>query len=380
MSENQKSANGAYVTDTILDARPAPRNLTGPIAWLKDNLFDGANNIILTLAALVIVYMVVPGAISWTLTNANWTGGADACRANVDGACWPFITRRWEQYLYGFYEHSERWRVNVLLGMLAVGIGLLVYEKTPKRNWIGMFMLLAYPVIAFVMLYGSETLGLQIVSTDQWGGFMLTLVVALTGIVASLPLGIVLALGRRSSMPVIRNICVVFIEFWRGVPLITVLFMASVMFPLFLPDGVTVNQLLRAVVGVALFSSAYMAEVVRGGLQAIPKGQVEGASSLGLGYWQSMRLVVMPQALKIVIPGIVSTFIGLFKDTTLVMIIGLLDLFGSVQAAVADPNWAIKSVPYTGYAFCAIVFWIFCYSMSRYSRYLEDKLHTGHKR
>ena len=241
-------------------------------------------------------------------------------------------------------------------------------------------MLVIFPVLAFILLYGNKTLGLPIVQTDQWGGFMLTLVIALFGIVASLPLGILLALGRRSDMPVIRNICVIFIEFWRGVPLITVLFMASVMFPLFLPDGVSVNQLLRAMVGVALFSAAYMAEVVRGGLQAIPKGQYEGASSLGLGYWQSMRLIIMPQALKIVIPGIVNTFIGLFKDTTLVLIIGLLDLLGMIQAALADPHWSIRSVPSTGYAFVALVFWVFCYSMARYSRYIEEKLETGHKR
>jgi len=218
------------------------------------------------------------------------------------------------------------------------------------------------------------------VETPLWGGLMLTLVVALTGIVASLPLGIVLALGRRSNMPIIRSISVIFIEFWRGVPLITVLFMATVMFPLFLPEGVTFNQLLRALIGVALFSSAYMAEVVRGGLQAIPKGQYEAADALGLSYWKSMRLVILPQALKIVIPGIVNTFIGLFKDTTLVSIIGLFDLLGMVQAGLTDSKWLAPNVPYTGYVFAAFAFWIFCYGMSRYSQYMERKLDTGHKR
>ncbi len=373
-------SESSYVTDVILEAKPAPKNTVGFMAWTRDNLFDGAFNTALTLLSIWIIYLIVPPSIDWAITGANWVGGADACRADPEVACWPFISTRWEQFLYGFYERSERWRVDIVLYILFIGIALLVYEKTPKRNLIGMFMLVIFPIISFILLYGNDTLGLEIVPTEQWGGFALTLVIALTGIVASLPLGILLALGRRSTMPVIKNICVIFIEFWRGVPLITVLFMASVMFPLFLPDGVTVNQLLRAVVGVALFSAAYMAEVVRGGLQAIPKGQYEGASSLGLGYWQSMRLVIMPQALKIVIPGIVNTFIGLFKDTTLVLIIGLLDLLGMVQSAIADPNWSIKSVPYTGYAFVGIVFWVFCYSMARYSRYLEDKLHTGHKR
>ncbi len=380
MSDHQNNTYKGFVTDTILEEKPAPKNLVGVGAWLRDNLFDGPFNTILTFLGLWIVYLIVPGTVQWLITDAIWTGGADACRANPDAACWPFITQRWEQFLYGFYDHSERWRVNIVLVVLFIGIALLVYEKTPKRNTIGMFMLFVYPVISFFLLYGIPSIGLPVVQTANWGGFSLTLVIALTGIVASLPLGILLALGRRSEMPVIRNICVIFIEFWRGVPLITVLFMASVMFPLFLPNGVTVDQLLRAVVGVALFSAAYMAEVVRGGLQAISKGQYEGASSLGLGYWQSMRLVIMPQALKIVIPGIVNTFIGLFKDTTLVLIIGLLDLLGMIQSAVADPNWSIKSVTYTGYAFVAIVFWVFCYSMARYSRYLEEKLHTGHKR
>jgi len=221
---------------------------------------------------------------------------------------------------------------------------------------------------------------LPYVETSKWGGLMLTLVIALTGIVASLPLGIVLALGRRSHMPIIRTICIFFIEFWRGVPLITVLFMASVMFPLFLPEGVTFNQLLRALIGVALFSAAYMAEVVRGGLQAIPKGQYEAADALGLNYWKSMRLIILPQALKIVIPGIVNTFIGLFKDTTLVAIIGLFDILGMVQAGLTDANWLAPNVPYTGYVFAAFMFWIFCYGMSRYSQHMERKLDTGHKR
>jgi general L-amino acid transport system permease protein len=222
--------------------------------------------------------------------------------------------------------------------------------------------------------------GLVPVETSLWGGLLVTLVVAIVGIVASLPIGIVLALGRRSRMPVVRLLSVTLIEFVRGVPLITVLFMASVMLPVFLPPGVTFDKLLRALIGVAIFSSAYMAEVVRGGLQAIGRGQYEGAQAIGLGYWQMMRFVVLPQALRIVIPGIVNSFISLFKDTSLVLIIGIFDLLGIVQLGFSDANWAGPNTPATGYAFAALVFWLFCFSMSRYSIYTERRLHTGHRR
>ena len=362
-----------------LPDKPAPVSTEGPIAWVRDNLFNSPGNTILSLLALGLIVLTVPGILDWTVFSANWSGGAEACRANPDAACWPFVTARWEQFLYGFYPRAERWRVNIVLGILAVGILLLAFERTPGRKWIGGFMLVVFPVLAFFLMAGSDLLGLPTVGTARWGGFSLTLVIALSGIVASLPLGIVLALGRRSTMPVVRLVCTIFIEFWRGIPLVAVLFMASVMFPLFLPPDVTFDQLLRAVIGVALFASAYMAEVVRGGLQAIPKGQYEGAMALGLPYWKMMRLIILPQALKIVIPGIVNTFIGLFKDTTLVLIIGLLDLLGIVQSAINDPNWSIKSVPYTGYVFVALVFWICCYAMARYSRHVESRLDTGHR-
>lgn len=373
------SARGVVHAGDLPD-KPAPVSTDGAVAWMRDNLFNGVVNSILSICALLLLIYVLPGMLNWLVINANWVGGADACRANPDGACWPFVTSRWEQFLYGFYEKSERWRIDVLLVMLAVGIAWMVWDNAPARRWVAFFMLFVYPIFAFFMMYGNSALGLPIVETAQWGGFTLTLVIALSGIVVSLPLGVVLALGRRSSMPVISLLSTIFIEFWRGIPLVAVLFMATIMFPLFLPQGVSFDQLLRAVIGVALFASAYMAEVVRGGLQAIPKGQYEGAMALGLPYWKMMRLIVLPQALKIVIPGIVNTFIGLFKDTTLVLIIALFDLLGIVQASIADPNWSIKSVPYTGYVFVAIVFWVCCYSMARYSRYIEDKLHTGHKR
>jgi len=379
MSADSETHTGTIHAGDLPD-RPAPIATDGPVAWLRDNLFNSTGNAVLTLLSLALVIYSVPPVVDWMITGANWTGGADACRANPGGACWPFISARWEQFLYGFYPRAERWRVDIVLVVLLIGVLLLAFEKTPGRKWIGMFMLLIFPVVSFFLLSGSELFGLKTVGTARWGGFMLTLVIALSGIVASLPLGIVLALGRRSTMPIVRLVCTLFIEFWRGIPLVAVLFMASVMFPLFLPPDVTFDQLLRAVIGVALFASAYMAEVVRGGLQAISKGQYEGAMALGLPYWKMMRLIILPQALKIVIPGIVNTFIGLFKDTTLVLIIGLLDLLGIVQSSINDPNWSIQSVPYTGYVFVALVFWVCCYAMARYSRYVEAKLDTGHKR
>ncbi|MEN3793159.1 amino acid ABC transporter permease [Fulvimarina sp. MAC3] len=260
----------------------------------------------------------------------------------------------------------------------AIGLAIMVGFGSGQAT-IGSMVTPAIVAILFIFAMTAD-FGLRHVSTHLWGGLMLTLVVALSGIAASLPLGVLLALGRRSDMPAVRLICVIFIEFWRGVPLITVLFMATFMLPLFMPEGVNFNSLLRALVGVALFASAYMAEVIRGGLQAIPKGQYEGADAMALSYWQKTRLIILPQALKIVIPGIVNTFIGLFKDTSLVYIIGLADLLGTVKRGFADPNWITPTTPATGLLFAAIVYWCFCFGMSRYSIFVERRLDTGHKR
>jgi general L-amino acid transport system permease protein len=262
------------------------------------------------------------------------------------------------------------------LGLLLMMMAPLFVARFQHKWPLGLTLVFGYPVLAYVLFYGGW-FGLTVVETHRWGGLMLTLVLAVVGMVLSLPLGILLALGRRSQMPVVRAACVTYIELWRGVPLITVLFMASVMLPLFLPEGVTLDKLLRAMIGIVLFQAAYMAEVVRGGLQAIPKGQYEAAEALGLDYWQGMGLIILPQALKLVIPGIVNTFIALFKDTTLVLIIGLFDLLGIVQQAFADPKWLGYSVE--GYLFAGLVYWAFCFSMSRYSQALERELHRGHE-
>lgn len=282
--------------------------------------------------------------------------------------------------LLGF-EFSTLSALAFLLALASVASSLLASIRAGKSETGGPLRVLV-PVlfVLFLIVLLAGDFGLQPVPTNLWGGLMVTLVVALTGIAASLPLGILLALGRRSHLPAVRLMSVIFIEFWRGVPLITVLFMSAFMIPLFLPDGVSFNQLLRALIGVALFSAAYMAEVVRGGLQAIPKGQFEGAQALGLGYWQMMRLVIMPQAIKLVIPGIVNTFIGLFKDTSLVYIIGLADLLGTVRRGFSDPNWITPSTAATGLVFAAFVYWCFCFGMSRYSIFIERRLNVGRKR
>ncbi len=341
--------------------------------WLKTNLFSTPLNSAFTGLTLAFLILVVPGLLDFTLFSAVWSGGPDACRANTDGACWAFIGARFPQFVYGVYEASERWRVNIVLAIFFIGIAALAYEGTPRRNLIALGMLVVFPIFSVIMLSGG-VFGLEVVTTTNWGGFLLTLVIASFGIVVSLPLGCLLAFGRQSdNVPLIRTLCIIFIEFWRGVPLITVLFMASFMFPLFLPSDVSIDILLRAMVFFALFSSAYMAEVIRGGLQGLDKGQYEGGESLGLRYWQSMRLIILPQALKIQIPAIVNTFIGLFKDTTLVLIIGLFDLLGTVHSSIADPKWSIPTVPYSGYLFAAFVFFVFCYGMSLYSQFIERK-------
>jgi general L-amino acid transport system permease protein len=262
---------------------------------------------------------------------------------------------------------------------LAGGLAALLRAPAGGRRTLARLWIAIAALIVLCLLLRAD-IGLPPVETPLWGGLLVTLVVAIVGIVASLPIGILLALGRRSRMPVVRLFSVIMIEFVRGVPLITVLFMASVMLPVFLPPGVTFDKLLRALIGVAIFSSAYMAEVVRGGLQAIPRGQYEAAQALGLGYWQMMRLIILPQALRIVIPGIVNSFISLFKDTSLVLIIGIFDLLGIVQLGFSDANWAGPNIPATGYAFAAFVYWLFCFGMSRYSIYTERRLHTGHRR
>jgi general L-amino acid transport system permease protein len=273
----------------------------GPLAWLKQNLFSSIPNTILTLVVLYLLYLIVPPTLRFLLIDAVWTG-ADraACREDVIGrpvgACWAFVWDRLSYFTYGGYPAAERWRVNIFFAMLALGIGWMLWLKAPRRDIGAAYFFLFFPIASFILLTGWAGIGLEPVATGFWGGILVTFVVSIVGIVAALPFGILLALGRRSKLPLVRFACVIFIEVVRGVPLITVLIMANTMLPLFLPAGISVDRLLRPLVGVAIFAAAYMAEVVRGGLQAVPKGQYEGAMSLGLGYWRMMYFIVLPQA------------------------------------------------------------------------------------
>ena len=355
---------------------PPPVSDRGAIKWARENLFSTPLNIALTLLGVFLVYLIIPPVVDWAIVNSVFNAGSrNECREIGSGACWAIIVIRLDQFIYGFYPEPERWRVDLAFVMLILALVPVLYDNAPGRKY-GLIFSALYPVIAYFLLFGG--LGLEPVESAKFGGFMLTIIIGVTGITASLPLGILLALGRHSNLLILKVICIGFIEFIRGVPLITLLFVASTLLNYFLPPGTYFDLLLRVMIMVTLFSAAYIAEVVRGGLQAIPKGQTEAANALGLSYWKTMGLIVLPQALKISIPGIVNTFIGLYKDSTLVVTIGLLDPIGLSQAILADNKWQGLSTEI--YIFIAIFFFISCFAMSRYSIYLEKKLETGHKR
>lgn len=370
----------AFVRTEILQAEPAPRRGSGAVAWLRKNLFATVGDTILTLLGVLFILWIVPPLYGFLIGNAVPPGGTvEQCRVENVGACWAYIASEIEFFIYGFYPMAEYWRPNTVFAMLAMLIVPLLWPRVPFKRTNAVLFFFAFPIVSVILLSGGM-FGLRFVPTEQWGGLLVTLIISIVGICLSLPIGILLALGRQSKMPVIKTLCVAFIELVRSVPLITVLFMASIMLPLFMPQGLTVDKLLRAVVGVTLFASAYMAEVVRGGLQAIPRGQYEAGASLGLGYWQRMYFIILPQALKHVIPGIVNSFISLFKDTSLVYIVGMKDLLEAVKTKNDAIEWASPTQSTTGYVFAAAVFWVFCFSMSRYSLNMERRLDTGHKR
>ena len=347
-----------------------PKSTVKIVGWLRTNLFSSLLNTFVTIAILYIFYLTVSSILDWLILNANFYGDSKI-DCTKDGACWAFIRVHLSRFIYGNYPETERWRVNIVLFILILSLIGLFTSYLKSKKWIVIFLLFPYPIIGYCLLAGG-CFNLLAVETSQWGGLILNLIIAGVGMVTSLPLGILLALGRRSTMPVIKWFCIVFIECWRGVPLITVLFMASVMLPLFLPQGVNFDKLLRALIGITLFEAAYMAEVIRGGLQSIHNGQYEASMTLGLGYWQMMRLVILPQAIRIVIPGIVNTLISLFKDTALIVTIGLFDLLAIIQAAVNNQSWL--GYAFEGYVFAGFVFWFFCFTLSRYSQYIEKHL------
>ncbi|MGA2044982.1 MAG: amino acid ABC transporter permease [Roseiarcus sp.] len=371
----------AYLRTAPEPALPAPIFAAGPLAWLRANLFSGWVSSALTLATLALCLWLIPPLIAWATIDAVWSAPDGAlCRAHQNGACWAFIAQKMDYFRYGSYPQGERWRVDLTE---IVGGGLIVWllwPRAPRRGLGAALFFVAFPILSLILLRGSDWFGLPIVDTVLWGGMFVSLLTALVGIVFSLPLGVLLALGRRSTLPAVRLASVIYIEFVRGVPFITVLFMANFMLPLFLPEGWAPDRLLRPLVGTALFAAAYMAEEVRGGLQSIGKGQFEGAMALGLNYWRMTGLVVLPQALTLVIPGIVNNFIGLFKDTTLVSIVGLLDFLATVENAFKDTVWVGPTIAPTGYAFAALFYFVFCFAMSRYQAYMERRLGKGRQR
>jgi general L-amino acid transport system permease protein len=368
----------SYIRRALVEPEPPPVASTDALRTTCARLFGGALNTTLTLVSAVIIVLLVWPTVKFLFIDAVWTGSSrvDCLPETVGrevGACWPFVKAKFAQFMYGFYPESEQWRVNVTYALGAILLVPLLIPSAPFKGLNALAFFGVFPVLAFFLLTGG-VLGLPHVETRLWGGLLVTLVISFTGIIFSLPLGVLLALGRRSEFPIVRTFCIIFIEFWRGVPLITVLFFATYMLPFFLPTDWRIDGLARVLIGVVLFAGAYMAEVVRGGLQAIPRGQFEGAMALGLGYWRMMGLVILPQALRLVIPGLVNSFIALFKDTTLVLIVAIFDLLGQLRAAFADPSWATPVTLFTGFAFAGIIYFVVSFAMSRYALFVERRL------
>lgn len=356
-------------TPAYPDIKP-PVTSIGAIGWMRANLFNSWFNSILTLATAAVLWKTVPPFIRWAFIDSLWTSTGEACHA-AGGACWSIIPANIRFILFGFYPPDQQWRPLAAMILLVVMIFI-----TRNRRWWCRSLAWAWlaGLITMGILMRGGILGLSPVESTQWGGMPLTLILAIFGLTAAYPLGVALALGRQSRLPAIKALCVIYIELIRGVPLISLLFMSSIIFPLFLPEGVTINKIIRAQAAIILFTAAYIAEVVRGGLQAIPKGQFEAAESLGLNYFKSMRLVVLPQALKIVIPPTVSILISAFKDTSLVVIIALYDILKTTQSTLSNPRWMGFSTE--AYIFLAVVYFICCFFMSNWSRQLEKDLST----
>ncbi len=421
----------SYVRTEMLGEQPAPLGEAGMLKWMRENLFSGVINSIVTLVSIAVIVMVLLQFIPWLL-QPTWTyGSLRQCLddPNVNGACWGVINDRVNQLMYGFFPHSQQWRPNLAFFLMLIAVAPVLFDKLPRKMvwfsaiypflgawllwggsiWNPVLVVAGFVVGYFVFrllhgmignlamigavlaallwwLYGvgplSEglssvlPLGIEAVPSSQFGGFMLSMTIGISGIALSLPIGIVLALGRQSDMFIIKTLSVGYIELIRGVPLITLLFVASVLLNYFMPPGTNFDLILRVIIMVTLFAAAYMAEVIRGGLAALPTGQYEAADALGLDYWKSMQLIIMPQALKISIPGIVGTFIGLFKDTTLVSVIGLLDPVGLIRTIQGTAEW--NGIVWELFLFVSLLFWLFCFSMSRYSMYLERKLQKSH--
>lgn len=362
------------LTDVPGDPRPfmPPRSRSGfrALRWLRVNLFASIPSALITLVLVLLAGKAVVSLVEWGIAHAVWSvpgNQTNACRAVRGlGACWAVIPEKYRFILFGTYPFDEQWRPALATALFIA----LFYLSSLRRFWRRQLILLwAAALAGIALLMWGGVFGLTFVSQDRWGGLPVTLILATFGLAFGFPLGILVALGRRAKLPAIRSLCVVYVELTRGVPLISLLFMASVMFPLFMPDGFNIDKLLRAQIAIILYAGAYLAEVIRGGLQAVARGQHEAADALGLSYWQKNRLIVLPQAIRHVIPPLVNTFIAFFKDTSLVLIIGIFDLLTTAKTAIIDPAWQSFSVEV--YLFVGLIYFVFCFAMSRYSRHLE---------
>ena len=361
-----------YVRKAPEPEEAPPLLSSGPLAWARTNLFSSFGSTLVTLGCVALVAYLMPQLAAWATARAIWSASdGAACRQHQDGACWAFVVAKWDYLRFGSYPAAERWRVDVTEAIGAVLVIWLLWINAPRRVWGAFLFFVVYPILALILLRGAFWLGLPSVDTQLWGGIFVSLLTAVVGIVFSLPLGVLLALGRRSPLPAVRLASVVFIEFVRGVPFITILFMANNLLPLFVPETWTPDRLLRPLAGIIIFSAAYMAEEVRGGLQSLGRGQYEAAMALGLKYAPMTGLIILPQALTLVLPGIVNNFIGLFMDTTLISIVGATDFLEAMNNAIKDPVWAGPTIMVTGYVFAAIFYFIFCFGMARYSAHIE---------
>ena len=372
-------ANG-FVRNEDAPLLPPPDRLASFWAVVRDNVAPSPLSAVASLLIAALVVWTVFQFFDWGIVRAVWTApNRELCATPGAGACWPFAQTKYMQWIYGLYPIDQRWRPNLVFAMCAGSLIALLVPRIPYKRWTAMFFFIVFPVVTVLLLTGGFA-GMSYVETTSWGGLLVTLLLSLTSIVLSLPLGVALALGRQSKLPVLKLLCTIFIEVVRGLPLVLVLFMSVNMLTLFLPPGFQPNKLVIVVIGVMLFFTAYMAEVVRGGLQAMPRGQYEASQALGLHYWKMMSFVVMPQALKLVIPSIVNNFIGVFQNTTLVLVVGIFDLLNMVQSGFNDGNWATAQTGNTGYFTLACIYWVICFSISRYSMFIERKLNAGQKR
>jgi general L-amino acid transport system permease protein len=363
---------------TPIPPRPAPVRTEGLVPWVRRNLFGNWKSALTTLVMLALALWIAPGVAEWALLKAVFAPDADACQAaRGSGACWGVIPEKWRLIVFGRYPFEEQWRPEIATALMVAG----VVASCWRAMWRPALLIVLWIVVlgGFFVLMGGGIFGLSPVRTDLWGGLPLTVMLATLSIFLAFPLSVLVALGRRSNLPAIRSVCIVYIELIRGVPLISVLFMASFMFPLFMPQGVTIDVLVRVLVGITLFAAAYMAEIVRGGLQAIPKGQIEAADTLGLSYWQTQRKIVLPQALAMVVPSMMNNFISIFKDTSLVTIVSLYELTGALGLALnSDVLW--RPFKIEAYFFITAIYFGFCFAMSRYSMWVENHLGASRTR